>query len=659
MASLKRIAVVTPLFPVPGELHRGLPIYHSVLELSRCTDAQIEVFCPLAFYPSWMEGRLSRADIAGFSDFRLSGLRTHYFGYPALPLVSRPTNGWLSGKYLLPRLRAFRPDLILAYWLYPEGMGATNAGRSLGVPVIVGARGSDLRWIQDSVSRYLVGKTLRQAQAVLTVSSEMVDRVLSFGIPLSRVHTIRNGCDSTTFHYRNREEARALLTVSREQKVILYVGRLTILKGLHDLFQAMETLTAQDPNVHLYCIGGTVVGQGHGKLSIAPALEDHIHLLGAQPTEIVARWMAAADVFCLPSYTEGCPNVVIEAIAMGTPVVATDVGGIPELVTPESGLLVPPRQPEQLASALKQALTRDWDRAANSGVLRRGWESVGRETLAVCQEVFASAHAAVSNGSDGRSQIVHRRKAPPLQLIINADDWGRTPEVNRRIFELLSCGKLTSASILANAPHIEEALAMARRLPNRGFGVHLNCTEFRPLTDSAALKVLLDESGEFKPVIRETWVSASLREAVYQEWCAQIQRVLAAGVAVNHLDSHHHVHNLPQFLLVLRALRKRFGIRRARISMNVFGDHEWKPRSLLAKKVFYNSVLRYGCGFRTPDGCGNFDAFLELDRSRFAGMSVVELMTHPGHPDFESETQLLQKPWRKDFPYQLISYDSL
>src|ERR1039457_3206872 len=168
---MTRIAVVSPEFPVPDEPHRGQPIYMTILGLTSCPGIELEVFCPTATYPAWLNHRFNRAWIQALKDHSPPGVGTHYFGYPALPASSRPTNGYMSAYTLLPRLRAFRPDLILAYWLYPEGFGAVTAGKYLGVPVVVGARGTDLRWIQDRVSRYFVRKTLRQADAVLTVST--------------------------------------------------------------------------------------------------------------------------------------------------------------------------------------------------------------------------------------------------------------------------------------------------------------------------------------------------------------------------------------------------------------------------------------------------------------------------------------------------------
>ena len=103
----------------------------------------------------------------------------------------------------------------------------------------------------------------------------------------------------------------------------------------------------------------------------------------------IAQWMRAADVFCLPSYSEGCPNVVVEALACGRPLVATNVGGIPELVNDASGLLTPPRDAAALRESLDRALSRPWDSAEIARASTRSWDSVAAETLAVCRRVRA------------------------------------------------------------------------------------------------------------------------------------------------------------------------------------------------------------------------------------------------------------------------------
>jgi glycosyltransferase involved in cell wall biosynthesis len=164
-------------------------------------------------------------------------------------------------------------------------------------------------------------------------------------------------------------------------------------KGLRELVEAAASLHPQRPNLHVY-----LVGEGPDRPSIAGAIHAigaaaYIHALPACSFDDVAVWMAAADLVTLPSYMEGCPNVVLEALASGRPVVATKVGGIPEIMSNECGLLVPPRDPGALAQALAAVLDRSWDADTISAHGSRSWETVAAELLAVIELLFSSGTA--------------------------------------------------------------------------------------------------------------------------------------------------------------------------------------------------------------------------------------------------------------------------
>jgi len=120
-------------------------------------------------------------------------------------------------------------------------------------------------------------------------------------------------------------------------------------------------------------------------------LTERVHLPGGQAPEQVAEWINAADVLTLPSWSEGYPNVVVEGVACGRPVVATDVGGTREILHADNGILVPPKNAEALATALRQALDQPWDRPAIAAAMSRTWDDVAVETLAVCEQVARGA----------------------------------------------------------------------------------------------------------------------------------------------------------------------------------------------------------------------------------------------------------------------------
>jgi teichuronic acid biosynthesis glycosyltransferase TuaC len=309
-----------------------------------------------------------------------------YIEYPALPLVSRPLNGLVCARSVLPHLERFKPDLILSYYVYPEGYAALSAGKRLGVPVILGAIGSDINRIPDSISAFLTRKALREASFVLTVSEHLRDQAIRLGASTERTRTVRNGCDTSVFRLADRAAARAALGLDAESEVVVFVGWIAPTKGLRELVDAVKSLRVSHPRLHLFCIGeGALLPELEARAKDA-GLADRIRFLGRRSSMEVASWLAAANVFCLPSYAEGCPNSVIEALACGRPVVATNVGGIPELVNSESGILVAPQDSQALAEALSNALSRRWDDAGISRRSQRGWDQVAEETRQVCME---------------------------------------------------------------------------------------------------------------------------------------------------------------------------------------------------------------------------------------------------------------------------------
>lgn len=386
-ASSMRIAAVTSYFPASEGSYQGHSVFHTFEHLKHCVD--LEVICPSAVYPAIAGARFRKDDPRKIT-YRPPGMRVSYFGYPAIPVLTRPVNGFVCQRYLEGHLRRAKPDLILNYCLYPEGFAAVRVGRALGIPVVVGSIGSDLRRIPDSFTRALVRWTLRSADGVITVSEDLRRCAIALGASPDKVTTILNGCDMAVFYPGDRNEARRALGGDVREEVVLYVGNLYPTKGVGELVEAFGSLASSHPHARLVCIGDGAGRDDMLRKAAAAGVKDRVTMLGRQKSEVVAGWMRAADIFCLPSYSEGCPNVIVEALACGRPIVATDVGGIPELVRSGCGLLVPPRQPGALCAALDSALSREWDSNAIATTFRRGWKEVAAETLAVCKTVLES-----------------------------------------------------------------------------------------------------------------------------------------------------------------------------------------------------------------------------------------------------------------------------
>lgn len=255
-----------------------------------------------------------------------------------------------------------------------------------------------------------------------------------------------------------------------------------------------------------------------------------------------------------------------------------------------------------------------------------------------------------------------------LKLIINADDLAIGKDVNAATFALMSRGIVTSATAIANCPLLEETLREAKSFPKCSFGVHLNVTQFEPLTREPGLRPLLDADGCFRGnAIREIRITPQLQEVVFQEWAAQIQRFIALRHPPSHLDSHHNTHTIPGLFSVLKRVQKRFGIRKVRITRNLFGPDERPRQSLLWQKKFWNLALRFYYPTRVTKGFTGFREFHDLVErgalERWLNPSmqqdvVVELMVHPGHAGYREETELLASGWLARHGFALTSFNA-
>ncbi|HUI55480.1 MAG TPA: glycosyltransferase [Bryobacteraceae bacterium] len=380
-----KITLVSSYFPTSAGSYRG----HSALHIFRLLSsvADVTALVPLASYPKVIRRLVSWTD-SFEPGFRPAGIETVYFRYPAIPFVTRPVNGFFCLRALLPLLRAASPDVIMNYWLYPDGYAAVRAGKILGVPTIVGSIGSDLRRITDPFTGYYVAKTVREAAAVVTVSEELRQQTISLGAAPNKITTIVNGCDTSIFRFSGRKEARRETGCDESWRLIVYVGSFLASKGLAELVDAFAAMARSMPAARLALVGeGGFRGTIERRAASAGIL-DRILFPGKLTSEQVASWMRAADVFCLPSYSEGCPNVIVEALACGCPIVASSVGGIPELCSQHSSILVPPRDSERLRQALQEALSKAWDRESIAAASRRGWKDAADQTLAVCRRVL-------------------------------------------------------------------------------------------------------------------------------------------------------------------------------------------------------------------------------------------------------------------------------
>jgi teichuronic acid biosynthesis glycosyltransferase TuaC len=380
-----KIAVITKYFPTSEHPWAGHSNYQTLRYLTQWNE--VKVFYPEARYPKLLAPLVGRKGLD--PNYRPGGVEVEYIPYPALPAVSRPLNGWFAARQVLPHVRRFGPDVILNYVVYPDGFAALQVGRELRVPVVVTAIGSDLNRISDALCRRLTQKTLRESDAVITVSGDLRKTAILLGAEPGRSHAILNGCDTSVFFNRDKEEARAALRIDPMEEVVVYVGRIDFKKGLRELVEAVASLHERRPKLCCYLVGD---GSDETALRELIAQKDAAGYVTVVPpcnTDGVALWMTASDLITLPSYSEGCPNVVLEALAAGRPVVASNVGGIPELMDDASGRLVPAKDAGALATALNDVLSAEWAEEEIARRHQRGWADVAHDVQRVLENAVA------------------------------------------------------------------------------------------------------------------------------------------------------------------------------------------------------------------------------------------------------------------------------
>lgn len=256
--------------------------------------------------------------------------------------------------------RDFDFDLILCSWLYPDVCGVARLLKGLKVPMVGISQGTDVhQYLEVPFRRKLIIKTLNRIAGVITRSKDLAQRLGAAGVKADKLFPIYNGVDIELFKTSDRRTPRKILGLPQDSKIILYVGNFLPIKNPMLLLRAHAQLTrtlAGNPP-HLVLVGAGPMREQIEEYSQANGTQNRVHLVGPKSSELVARYMQAADILCIPSEHEGVPNVALEAMACGIPVVATKVGGIPEVIDqPFLGALVDRGDENALVAALADHL---------------------------------------------------------------------------------------------------------------------------------------------------------------------------------------------------------------------------------------------------------------------------------------------------------------
>ena len=358
------ILLITTLYPNPLDPRRCT--YNEFQFRALGEKTSLAIVCPVA-WTQRLAYRFQRRLAALDSCRTWDGIPVRYPTYYFVPKILESIRGLTMTLSILGTcrrvLRGHSPKAIVGTFAFPDGFAAVAIGRLTGLPAVIKVVGTDVDSLdQRGLRRSMSLWGLRRARRIVSVSPYLKDKLVEHGIEPAKVAVVYNGVDADVFGVRDPAVARRELGLAPHGKIVLYVGRLHRDKGLAELVSP-ESLAA--------CarVGARIVIIGEGpdrpyleQQILDRSLQDRVHLAGQMAPPRIATWMAAADCLCLPSYHEGQPNVILEALACGLPVVATRVGGIPEVVNERTGVLVAVHDAGDLARGLEETLLRDWDR---------------------------------------------------------------------------------------------------------------------------------------------------------------------------------------------------------------------------------------------------------------------------------------------------------
>lgn len=388
-----RLLTVSTLYPNTNQPNHGVFVENRLRHLVASGAATSTVIAPVPWFPSSSQafGKWSRyASIPAWE--RRHGLAVHHPRYLAVPRLGVLSGPWMLHRAMRRAARALidageRFDAIDAHYLYPDGVAALWLGQALGLPVVVTARGSDTSLLpQYRLPRRLIGEVIERADALIAVSAGLREGLLELGAPPDKVIVLRNGVDLETFHPpADRAALRAQFGLTGP--TLLSVGLLIPRKGHDRIIAALPEL----PGCTLLIAGEGPERAALEALATRLGVADRVRLIGAKPHAELARLYGAADALVLASLREGWANVLLEAMACGTPALAGPAWGSAEAISSAAaGYVLDDVTPASIVAGVRRLLAEPPDRAATRRHAEGfGWEPTTEGQLALFRRILA------------------------------------------------------------------------------------------------------------------------------------------------------------------------------------------------------------------------------------------------------------------------------
>ncbi|MBI2208870.1 glycosyltransferase [Candidatus Woesearchaeota archaeon] len=267
-----------------------------------------------------------------------------------------------SKKTVNEIMEKWDPDIVHVQGALSESLTAKMIKKRYKKPLLLTVYGEDITLYPHKFpSKYLAMLALKNADTIICQSVFLKNEIKKLGIKNKGFYIIPMGTKAKDFKPRDKNKARKKLSLPQNKKIILFVGHLVERKGIKYLIHAMSNITKKEKNSACYIIGTGYQEESLKKLAKDEGLGNCVEFLGQKTNAEVADYMNASDLLVLPSLNEGLPVVVYEALSCGTPVVATEVAGTPELVNKDVGFLVKPKNTEDLQEKIFLALRKKWN----------------------------------------------------------------------------------------------------------------------------------------------------------------------------------------------------------------------------------------------------------------------------------------------------------
>lgn len=362
-----KLLLFSSLFPNSQQPSHGIFVENRLRKLQESGEIEVKVIAPVPWFPfkNSRFGLYSKYARVPYTEERHNNQIIHP-RYKIIPKAGMNFAPKSMAKATLPVIKkiiteGYNFDIIDAHYFYPDGIAATIIGEELGKPVVITSRGTDINLIpQYKKPRKMIMESSKKAAAMITVCQALKTSMVEMGIEADKITPLRNGVDLKFFTPTdNRESLRSQLGMNRI--TALSVGHLIDRKGHHLIIDAMKSL-ASEP-IDLIIIGDGEKREELKKQVLENGLEQRIKFTGALDQQKLRDYYRAADILILASSREGWANVLLESMACGTPVVASNVWGTPEVVnSAEAGILMKSLDAQGVTNGVKELLTNYPDR---------------------------------------------------------------------------------------------------------------------------------------------------------------------------------------------------------------------------------------------------------------------------------------------------------